>query len=227
MSDGIDEVWHNLAVRVMYIRHLTPKTCFKRGIFISFGYVAAQGGDGVGSAVIHFYVGRVCVCAGVRRYNAALSQSISDIQQCPNSKSIDEFRNVVLNSFGLTPRPPTVCKDDAASTGITIAFIRRANYKRRPGHAGDLETRLGNEDELSRELHAWAEKQPGEVGRCVTRERYVAYPLRATRSSSGCALFRWYHRRRRLLGEDDNDGATEDDPAVLPHARRPWVRPMH
>ncbi len=40
VSDGIDEVWHNMFVKVMYIRHLKPTTCFARGIFISFGYVA-------------------------------------------------------------------------------------------------------------------------------------------------------------------------------------------
>ncbi len=38
VSDGIDEVWYNMFVKVFYIRHLTPKTCFERGIFISFGY---------------------------------------------------------------------------------------------------------------------------------------------------------------------------------------------
>ncbi len=41
-------------------------------------------------------------------YNAALSQSISDIQQCPDVRQLTEFRNVVLNSFGLTPQPRTV-----------------------------------------------------------------------------------------------------------------------
>ena len=41
-------------------------------------------------------------------YNAALSQSVSDIQQCPDVRQLTEFRNVVLNSFGLTPQPRTV-----------------------------------------------------------------------------------------------------------------------
>jgi hypothetical protein len=41
-------------------------------------------------------------------YNAALSQSVSDIQQCPDMRQLTEFRNVVLNSFGLTPQPRTV-----------------------------------------------------------------------------------------------------------------------
>ena len=41
-------------------------------------------------------------------------------------------------------------------------FVRRANYKRRPGHSGDLETRLFNEDEISQGLHAWAANRQGE-----------------------------------------------------------------
>lgn len=95
-------------------------------------------------------------------YNAALSQSISDIQNCPDQKHMNEFRDVVLNAFALTPKPRATCRDDvAAGRPVQIAFIRRRNYKRRPGHAGDLENRLGNEDEISGQLHAWADKRGG------------------------------------------------------------------
>jgi glycoprotein 2-beta-D-xylosyltransferase len=40
-------------------------------------------------------------------------------------------------------------------------FIRRGNYQRRPGHSGGLDMRLSNEDEISRELHAWAGTKRG------------------------------------------------------------------
>ncbi len=97
-------------------------------------------------------------------------------------RSLDEFRNVVLNSFQLPPQPPTTCTEDQSKgKGITVAFIRRANYKRRPGHAGDLETRLGNEDEISRALHDWERQKSGAV------HREQATPL-TTQLPAKCAM---------------------------------------
>ena len=95
------------------------------------------------------------------RYNAALSQSISDIQECPEQQQLSEFRSVVLTAFGITPQRRTHCSDDAAKGSVTIMFVRRANYKRRPGHDGALETRLWNEDEISSALHRWAADRAG------------------------------------------------------------------
>jgi hypothetical protein len=53
------------------------------------------------------------------------------------------------------------CKDDLAKGGMTIMFIRRGNYQRRPGHSGGLDLRLGNEEEISQALHAWAGRRTG------------------------------------------------------------------
>lgn len=54
-----------------------------------------------------------------------------------------------------------MCKDDLAKGGMTIMFIRRSNYQRRPGHSGGLDLRLGNEDEISQGLHEWARGRSG------------------------------------------------------------------
>jgi prepilin-type processing-associated H-X9-DG protein len=40
-SATMDEVWFNMASKVMYMKHLEPGTCFNRAIFLPLGYVAA------------------------------------------------------------------------------------------------------------------------------------------------------------------------------------------
>jgi hypothetical protein len=82
-----------------------------------------------------------------------------------------------------------VCSDDAAKGGVTIMFVRRANYKRRPGHNGDLETRLFNEDEISQGLHTWAKSRPGgSDGSAAIRACNRLTQLRLIAIPHGCLL---------------------------------------
>ena len=40
VSANMDEVWHKLALNVMYYKHLEPNTCFDQAILLPLGYDA-------------------------------------------------------------------------------------------------------------------------------------------------------------------------------------------
>lgn len=54
-----------------------------------------------------------------------------------------------------------VCHRCCFQGNINVLMVRRVNYKRRPQHDGNLETRLGNEEAITKALQEWAARTPG------------------------------------------------------------------
>lgn len=122
-----------------YAKNFSGPVCFRHAILSPLGY----------ETVLFKGLSENMDCHGV---------SAHDLWQQPDERRtarISEFGEMIRASFGFPVDRHQISKPDA---GLNILFVRREDYLAHPRHAGKVQLRLSNEQELFDSIKIWVSK---------------------------------------------------------------------
>lgn len=135
----LEETWKAMFSSLRYAKNFSGPVCFRHAILSPLGY----------ETVLFKGLTEDVDCHGA---------SAHDLWQQPDDRKtarISEFGEMIRASFGFPVDRHQTSKPDA---GLNVLFVRRENYLAHPRHAGKVQSRLANEQELFDSLKIWASK---------------------------------------------------------------------
>ncbi|KAL9254320.1 Beta-1,2-xylosyltransferase-like protein [Drosera capensis] len=139
-TTGLEETWEALFSSYRFAKNCTGSVCFRHAIFVPLGYETA----------LFKGLTETIDCHGAPAHQ--LWKNPDDRK----TARLSEFGEMITAAFGFPvdkPRTPDPTAD------INILFIRREDYLAHPRHAGKVESRLSNEQEVFDTLRRWVYSQ--------------------------------------------------------------------
>ncbi|KAG6420835.1 hypothetical protein SASPL_117377 [Salvia splendens] len=133
----LQETWAALFSSLTYAKNFTGPVCFRHAILAPLGYETA----------LFKGITQTIDCYGV---------SAHDLLQNPNDNKtarLSEFGEMIIAAFGFPVDRHHIPKPNS---GHNILFVRREDYMAHPRHAGKVESRLSNEQEVFDSINIWA-----------------------------------------------------------------------
>ncbi|KAM0063790.1 putative glycoprotein 2-beta-D-xylosyltransferase [Helianthus debilis subsp. tardiflorus] len=135
----LEETWKAVFSGLRYAKNFSGPVCFRHAILSPLGYETAMF-RGLSETVD---------CDGA---------SAHDLWQKPDDKKtarISEFGEMIRAAFSL-PLHQQHHSSKSGSRNHNVLFVRREDYLAHPRHAGKVQSRLGNEQEVFDALKSWS-----------------------------------------------------------------------
>ncbi|KAL8237641.1 hypothetical protein R6Q59_018722 [Mikania micrantha] len=135
----LEETWKAVFSGLRYAKNFSGSVCFRHAIFSPLGYETAMF-RGLSETIY---------CDGA---------SSHELWQKPNNKKtarISEFGEMIRAAFSL-PLHQQHHSSKSGSRNHNVLFVRREDYLAHPRHAGKVQSRLSNEQEVFDALKIWS-----------------------------------------------------------------------
>ncbi|KAJ8755037.1 hypothetical protein K2173_015549 [Erythroxylum novogranatense] len=133
----LEETWKALFSSVRYAKNFSGPVCFRHAVFVPLGYETP-------------------LFKGLSEEIDCRGASAHDLWKKPDNKKIarlSEFGEMIRAAFDF---PVNRHSAEKPASGHNVLFVRREDYLAHPRHAGKVESRLSNEQEVFDALQIWA-----------------------------------------------------------------------